>query len=405
MLRNKFLLILLLAFIGSAGLRAQDCDCYKTTRAQGVKLMQQKKYAKAIEFFNAAEDCPDKPANHDLASKREECRKAIQQAEEARRQEEEAARLRREAELRRQQEEAARLQREAEQRRQQEEAERRRREEEEKTRQTKSEWANKAYMDITYISFSNQGYDGDIINDYGSALYAEDMRYLGPKVKYEGKCSTSQSVELYWKIYKPDGTLDRNSSHSPEGYTSHSTYTIYPGTNELKLLGWGSKTGGTYSPGSYRYELWYNGNRLWTAYVNLLSRNTRTATIQEVTVDHNVYENNVKGMKIHVKFNIQGCKGESCRAIAYFYYADGSPVKDTNGLYHDTAGNVSVGKDFNPGYDDTIYNDLVIFMPNSEIHSTTRTGTVSFYFQVELYNLTSKEFIGNKYKINFTITY
>ena len=393
MFRNKFLLILLLTVSGSfIGLRAQDCDCYKTTRAQGVKLMQQKQYAKAIQFFDAAADCPDKPKNDDLAQKKEECRKAIQQAEDTRRQEEAEAR-------RRQQEEAARREREAEQRRQKEAADAARREE--------SEWAKKAYMDISYIDFGNQDKDANVISAYGAEMYAKDVKYLAPRIKYTGKCTTSKSVDLYWKITNPDGNLVRNASTSPEGYTTNGTYTVSPGSNEIRLIGWGTSGGGFYKAGYYKFELYYQGNQIWSTYVHLKGSGVveRAATIQDVTVDHNVYEDGKKGMKIHVKFNIKQCKGESCRAIAYFYYADGTSVKDTNGQYKDAGGNVSSGTDFKPGYDDTDYKDLVIFIPNAEIHSTTTTGTVSFYFQVELYNFNTKSFIGNKYKVNFSLTY
>lgn len=392
MFRNRFLLILLLAFSGTVGLWAQDCDCYKTTRAQGVKLMQQKQYAKAIQFFDAAADCPDKPANDDLAQKKEECRRAIQQAEETRRQEEAETR-------RRQQEEAARREREAELRRQQEAAD--------AAKKAEAEWAKKAYMDISYIDFGNQDNDAKVISEYGSEMYAKDVKYLAPRVKYTGKCTTSKSVDLYWKITNPDGNLVRNASTSPEGYTTHGTYTVSPGYNEIKLIGWGTSGGGFYKAGYYKFELYYQGNQIWSTYVRLKGSDVpeRAATIQDVTVDHNVYVDGKKGMKIHVKFNIKQCKGESCRAIAYFYYADGTSVKDTNGLYNDTGGNVSSGKDFKPGYDDTNYEDLVIFIPNAEIHSKTTTGTVSFYFQVELYNFETKSFLGNKYKVNFSLTY
>ena len=56
---------------------AQDCDCYNSTRSKGVSLMQQKQYSKAIEYFRAAEDCPDKPSSNDLQAKRNECLRAI----------------------------------------------------------------------------------------------------------------------------------------------------------------------------------------------------------------------------------------------------------------------------------------------------------------------------------------
>ena len=399
MFRYRFLLIMLLAFVGSAGLSAQDCDCYKTTRAQGVKLMQQKQYAKAIQFFDAAADCPDKPANDDLAQKKEECRKAIRQAEDTRRQEE--------IEARRRQEEAARLEREAEQRRQKEAEERRQKEAAEKAKKEEAEWARKAYMDISYISFGNQDKEANVINDYGSEMMAKDVQYLAPKIKYTGKCTTSKSVDLYWKITNPDGNLIRNTSTSPEGYTTHGTYTVYPGSNEIKLIGWGTSSGGFYKAGYYKFELYYQGNQIWSTYVQLKGTETtsRTATIEDVTVEHNVYVDGKKGMKIHLKFSIQNCLGENCDALAYFYYANGSPIKDTNNSYNTSNGNVVGSVSFKPGYQNTTYNNLVMFMPYSEIHSTITTGKVDMYFMAELYNYAAKAFVGNKYKVNFNMTY
>lgn len=381
MFRYRFLLILLFVFSGSfINLKGQDCDCYATTRAQGVKLMQQKKYAKAIAVFNAAEDCPDKPAGNDLAQKRAECEKAIKAAEDIKRQAEEEEYWRRRVE-------------EIQQRK-------------------KDESADKGYMDIEYVHFGNESKNRDVLTWYGGTLYDEEMRYLVPKIGYTGLANESKAVTLHWKIFRPDGTMFRNDQ-SPAGYTTSYTYTILPGSgNTVTLLGWGSETGGLYKPGLYRFELYCNGHLLRTEYADIKAKNTTTtnstskmATIKEVTVDHNVYQDGNKGMKIHVKFEILNCKDDACRAIAYFYYANGTAIKDTNGQYKDASGNVSAGVDFKPTYEWTSYSDLIIFMPYSEIHSTTRTGTVEMYFDTKLYDFTSKEFIGNNYKVTFNMTY
>ena len=381
MFRYRFLLILLLVFSGSfISIKGQDCDCYKTTRAQGVKLMQQKQYAKAIQFFDAAADCPDKPANDDLAQKKEECRRAIRQAEDARRQEETA--------------------RQAEQRRQQEAANARRKE---------SELEAKGYMDINYINFGNQDNKREVLTWYGGTLYDDEMRYLAPKIRYTGLASVSKSITLYWKIFRPDGTLCRNDSASPEGFTFSGTYTVEPGSDKTLVLGgWGTENGGYYKPGRYRFELYFKGNLLRTEYVEIKAKTTttsRTAEIKEVKVDHNVYVDGKKGMNIHVNFSIDNCMDDQCDALAYFYYANGSPIKDTNSSYNTADGNVVGSKSFKPGYPKTTYNDLIIFMPYSEIHSTTTTGTVAMYFLVELYSYTAKQFVGNKIKVTFNMTY
>ena len=86
-----------------------------------------------------------------------------------------------------------------------------------------------------------------------------------------------------------------------------------------------------------------------------------------IWAEHNVYENNRKGMRIHISLNINKMKGKTCRAVAYFYHENGSPVRDRGGSYHTSNGNVSSGKDFTPGYDNCSYNDLTLFLPYGEL--------------------------------------
>ena len=91
------------------------------------------------------------------------------------------------------------------------------------------------------------------------------------------------------------------------------------------------------------------------------------AQISDITFEHNVYKNNVKGMKVLVDFTVQGMKDGAGRCVAYFYYPDGSVVKDTNKSYCTTTGETSSGSDFKPGYDNAKYTDFEIFIPYSEL--------------------------------------
>ena len=344
---------------------AQDCDCYTSTRAKGVQLMQQKQYSRAIEYFNAAEDCPDKPASNDLKAKRDECLLEIRRIDEERQ---------RQREL-----------------------------EEETARQREKDAFNakKGYMQIKDIVFANADYDNNILSPYGSKLISSKMRYLKPKIIYNGLSSGNKSITLFWKIINPDGTV-KNNSTSPDGYTSSGTYTIQSGTDkELYPFGWGNKNGGAYTAGTYRYELWYNGNKIHSKSITIYD--SRDATIEEINVDHGVYQNNAKGMKIHVKFTISGCKGESCRCIAYFY-ENGKEMRDTNNSYQTSDGQVALGDDFHPGYENTKYDDFVMFMPMSELHTKSTIGEIPCYFSVQIYNIDTKSFIGNEKKYYFTIT-
>ena len=121
-----------------------------------------------------------------------------------------------------------------------------------------------SYIKVTDIIFGNGDYDRNILTDYGKPLYSSEMRYLQPRVFYNGLSNEKKQVKLYWKIIKPDGSISRGST-SPEGFTSSSDYTILAGANNtLDLLGWGNKDGGTYPAGLYKYELWCDGNLLFT---------------------------------------------------------------------------------------------------------------------------------------------
>lgn len=570
---------------------AQDCDCYTSTRSKGVQLMQQKQYSRAIEYFKAAEDCPDKPSSNDLRAKMDECLRAIREIEENRKQEAELARK----------------------------------------KALESSASSKAYMDILDIQFANR-LDGKLINNYGEDLFSSDIRYLHAKIIYNGVADENKTVKLYWKIVKPDGTISQGAS-SPEGYTFLNESTVYPGNNKnFYLSGWGNDTGGTFSPGTYRYEIWYNGNKLFSkpleikdgtkghsvikvtdiifrnedyddkvisdygkslyasemrylmprvlydglsnenkqvtlfwkiikpdgttkhgstspdgftsssdctissgtnntldllgwgnksggtypaglykfelwcegnllfskefaikgkpGEVSYLKVDNKTAvsttftanggtetfyistdsdswttwgiptwcsvedktsnsfklkcesntsssersdymkikagdkevridvvqsginkiqkgSIESVTFEQDVYKDGVYGINIHVKFDIENCKGEKCACIAYFYNENGdSKIINNNAPseYKTSDGHLSVRTDFTPSYDSSTFNDLILFIPNNIIKASYPSGTTKCFFSMELYNFQSKSFIEeHMYKSSFSI--
>jgi hypothetical protein len=92
------------------------------------------------------------------------------------------------------------------------------------------------------------------------------------------------------------------------------------------------------------------------------------STVTSLKVEHNVFQDEKKGMKILQSFVINNARGMSCRMSAYFYMADGTPLSDNNDLYKTSDGNVASGTDFTPSYDETEYSDLEIFIPYDEFH-------------------------------------
>lgn len=106
-----------------------------------------------------------------------------------------------------------------------------------------------------------------------------------------------------------------------------------------------------------------------------------SAGIEDIWVEHNAWEGYLYGMTIHVSFDIRNLKGEDCRATAYFYFEDGEPLYDFNQQYA-IDGKVSSWIDFEPGYVDTTFTDLYIFLPYDELHMAPGEHDLMFYISI-----------------------
>jgi hypothetical protein len=112
------------------------------------------------------------------------------------------------------------------------------------------------------------------------------------------------------------------------------------------------------------------------------SSSRRSAQVEKITVDHNVYEGGVKGMRIHVKFTTSNMYQVQGYCNAYFYFSDGTSLKDYNQRYYTSDGNVSVHRTFTPNYVECRYNDLQLFMPYDELHMASGNFNLKFYIQI-----------------------
>lgn len=117
----------------------------------------------------------------------------------------------------------------------------------------------KAPFVINSVTVGNVAYDGTIINNYGSTIYSSQTRYLKPKLFIT--VNTSGTYTVYTKLYTPNGSLSTGTS-SPTGYTFSNSKTLYSTTTEWILSGWGGNTSGHWSAGQYRWEFWYNGEKI-----------------------------------------------------------------------------------------------------------------------------------------------
>lgn len=123
------------------------------------------------------------------------------------------------------------------------------------------------YLEITSCDFSNSEKDGTDIEEAGTTLHASRMRYLFPRITYNSLLPSGRSelsLNLTYKILKPDGSLD-SSSYSPSGYTTTSSFTVEQGETGVSvwLSGWGNATQSNFEAGTHTFELYYKGNKIY----------------------------------------------------------------------------------------------------------------------------------------------
>ncbi len=105
------------------------------------------------------------------------------------------------------------------------------------------------------------------------------------------------------------------------------------------------------------------------------------AEIKSIWMDHSIYVNNVKGMKIHVKFNVNNMEGEKIYGYAYFYYGDNeTPLRDTYG------NNLKFYSYGTSNYERSTFNDFTIFVPYDGLNMQPGTGSAELSFDIAIYD-------------------
>lgn len=126
--------------------------------------------------------------------------------------------------------------------------------------------------------------------------------------------------------------------------------------------------------------------------------------IKSVETQHNVVQNGQKGMNIIVNYSVEGMKGKTGDLNAYFYFEDGTPLKDGNKssvpCYGTYGGSVVVGKQFTPRYDDVAMSST-LFMPYDELH--LRKGKFSLKYYCAIFDDEMKQQATSNWKY-FTVT-
>ena len=129
------------------------------------------------------------------------------------------------------------------------------------------------------------------------------------------------------------------------------------------------------------------------------------ATINNISVDHNVYENGYKGMKIHVKFDAYNVYNHNIKVCVYFAYEGGNALKGKTGSDYITPdGKVTVQKSSTANYTNTTWNDFTLFMPYTYLNMQSGCNNVSLEGGVGIYDSTSQKWLTNSNK-KFSFTF
>jgi len=117
-----------------------------------------------------------------------------------------------------------------------------------------------------------------------------------------------------------------------------------------------------------------------------------SATIHKVWVEHNIHQDDQKGMLIHVDFSVANQRGFSSAATAFFSYQSGENILDGRGkrVYAQTT--------FKPTYDNSRYRDLKIFIPNSQLPRG------KLRFRIQLWDSSSRAYFVYSEYILFNVS-
>lgn len=104
-----------------------------------------------------------------------------------------------------------------------------------------------------------------------------------------------------------------------------------------------------------------------------------SGNITRVWVEHNVYYNGAKGMKIHASYDVENMKDKYVHMYTYYYYGDNStPLKNPYG------NNLSMSSSSIAPYESTTFNDTWHFIPYTNLNMQPGYGSIDLSFDVSI---------------------
>jgi len=135
---------------------------------------------------------------------------------------------------------------------------------------------------------------------------------------------------------------------------------MYDLTMDIKII---YKAGGIISKLTYHnFEYTKPGSP-----ADAISVNKADAIFEDLWVDYDVTEGGQKGMRIHVKFTAMNMKDIDGYVAVYFEKKNGERITGNSAGYRSKSGQLAVYKSIKPAYKESVYKDVTLFMPYSEI--------------------------------------
>ena len=125
-----------------------------------------------------------------------------------------------------------------------------------------------------------------------------------------------------------------------------------------------------------------------------------TAKFDKIWLEHNVNNNGQQCLAIHFAVHVEGMNGRIVEFIAYVDSPKGVGHPDANNQYCDIYGKVISSHKGNCTYENCVWDDFVIYLPNSEIHP--KAGKNTYYIRVFAYD--GSAIIGNSEFVSFDMT-
>jgi hypothetical protein len=99
-----------------------------------------------------------------------------------------------------------------------------------------------------------------------------------------------------------------------------------------------------------------------------VTENSASVKFDRTWIDYNVTENGRHGMRIHNKFWVNNLKGVDLYLGIYFQTKDGVKLLTDNRNFRSKDGQVAIFRALRPAYDETVYEDVTLFMPYEELN-------------------------------------